>query len=204
MLRTTRILILLLLIAIPTTIITLVKLNKTGELYDKQMGVLSNQIGTKRLNSDPNSKNLSIPKDALADLEGKAVMGKLVNETLRADLGRSTWYVLHVMASRYPKDPTETEKALADTFITSLSFLYPCGDCAIHFQRHLKKNPAQLSSRNDFEQWLCALHNVVNKFLKKPIFDCSTVHDKYDCGCGPDLVRYDPSEDTPANRDIKL
>ena len=31
---------------------------------------------------------------------------------------------------------------------------------------------------------LCALHNEVNKRLKKPDFDCAHLSDEYDCGCG--------------------
>ncbi|KAJ2517119.1 hypothetical protein GGI11_003251 [Coemansia sp. RSA 2049] len=120
------------------------------------------------------------------------VMGKMANETLRAQLGRRTWYLLHVMASRYPEDPTRDEKDAAKSFLFLLSRLYPCGDCAHHFQQHLKKYPPLVESRNDLEQYLCSMHNVVNKSLKKPVFNCSEVHEAYDCGCGPDTVRYSP------------
>ncbi|OMJ26463.1 COX assembly mitochondrial protein 2 [Smittium culicis] len=73
--------------------------------------------------------------------EGSALMGKMVNETLRKQLGNSTWYTLHV------------------------------------------------GSRDEFEQWLCTFHNAVNTRLGKKTVDCSKVHEMYDCGCGPDLVR---------------
>lgn len=33
---------------------------------------------------------------------------------------------------------------------------------------------------------LCALHNKVNKRLKKPEFDCAKLSSEYDCGCGDD------------------
>ena len=42
----------------------------------------------------------------------------------------------------------------------------------------------QTSSRLAASQWLCALHNEVNKRLHKPIFDCAHVDSTYDCGCG--------------------
>lgn len=35
-----------------------------------------------------------------------------------------------------------------------------------------------------FHHRLCALHNQVNKRLKKPDFDCAHLSDAYDCGCG--------------------
>ncbi|KAJ1883577.1 hypothetical protein H4R99_000463 [Coemansia sp. RSA 1722] len=121
------------------------------------------------------------------------VMGKMANETLRAQLGRRTWYLMHVMASRYPVDPTKDEKQAVKSFLFLLSRLYPCGDCAHHFQQHLKKHPPVVDSRNDLEQYLCNMHNVVNKSLKKPMFNCTEVHEAYDCGCGPDNVRYNPN-----------
>ncbi|KAJ1676021.1 hypothetical protein EV182_000090 [Spiromyces aspiralis] len=85
------------------------------------------------------------------------VMGKMANETLREQLGRST--------------------------------------CAHHIQQYFREFPPQVRSRDEFEQYLCRFHNAVNKRLGKEEFDCSTVHDHYDCGCGPDLVRYDPNKD---------
>ncbi|KAJ1945200.1 hypothetical protein EC988_005811 [Linderina pennispora] len=130
--------------------------------------------------------------DSLWAGDSHVVMGKLGNETLRAQLGRRTWYLLHVMASRYPPEPTKDEVSAMKNFLFLMSRLYPCGDCAHHFQQHLKKHPPVASSRDELEQYLCRMHNTVNKVLKKPQFDCATVHDNYDCGCGPDNVRYKP------------
>lgn len=123
------------------------------------------------------------------------VMGKMGNETLRAQLGRRTWYFLHVMASRYPEEPTKDETQAMKSFLFLMSRLYPCGDCAHHFQQHIKRHPLKVGSRDELEQYLCSMHNVVNRSLKKTLFDCSTVHDAYDCGCGPDNVRYKPPSD---------
>ncbi|PVU97252.1 hypothetical protein BB561_000667 [Smittium simulii] len=168
-------------------------------LYDKKIAVLVDTTEPVNLRSSkaniPFTLDSTISDSIINELEGKAVMGKLANETLRAQLGQSTWYLLHVMASRYPVEPTETEKILVLGFIKYLSFLYPCGDCAVHFQQNLKKLPPNVDSRDAFEQWLCQIHNIVNKSLEKPIFDCKKVHDAYDCGCGPDLIRYDPELD---------
>ncbi|KAI8323509.1 hypothetical protein GQ54DRAFT_258032 [Martensiomyces pterosporus] len=130
--------------------------------------------------------------DELWKGDSHVVMGKMGNETLRAQLGRRTWYLLHVMASRYPEDPTKDETKAMESFLFLLSRLYPCGDCAHHFQQHLKKHPPQVSSRDELEQYLCKMHNTVNKVLKKPIYNCTEVHEAYDCGCGPNNVRYTP------------
>ncbi|KAJ2662686.1 hypothetical protein IWW48_001744 [Coemansia sp. RSA 1200] len=94
------------------------------------------------------------------------VMGKIVNETLRAQLGRRSWYLLHVMASRYPEGPTRDKKNAAKDFLFLLSRLYTCGDCAHHSQQHLKKYQPLVGSRNKLKQYLCSMHNVVNKSLK--------------------------------------
>lgn len=60
------------------------------------------------------------------------------------------------------------------------------GECASHFQAHLKKYPPQVSSRQAAAGWACFIHNEVNKMLKKPIYDCNKLGDEYDCGCGDD------------------
>lgn len=44
-------------------------------------------------------------------------------------------------------------------------------------------HPLQTSSRESASQWACAVHNVVNTRLQKPQFDCSTIAEKYKCGC---------------------
>ena len=44
----------------------------------------------------------------------------------------------------------------------------------------------QTSSRKTASLWLCHVHNLVNERLGKPEFDCLTLDEKYDCGCGPE------------------
>ena len=58
------------------------------------------------------------------------------------------------------------------------------GECAEHFGKVLAKYPPQVSSRSAAAMWGCAVHNVVNKRLKKPEFNCEDIGDAYDCGCG--------------------
>jgi Erv1 / Alr family len=57
------------------------------------------------------------------------------------------------------------------------------GECAGHFRQILAQYPPQTSSRSSAAAWACHVHNVVNKSLMKPIFDCSKIGDFYKCGC---------------------
>ena len=43
----------------------------------------------------------------------------------------------------------------------------------------LKTNTPDTSNQLNFSQWLCRLHNDVNKKLGKPIFDCSKVNERW-------------------------
>lgn len=71
------------------------------------------------------------------------------------------------------------------------------GECAEHFGQVLAKYPPQVSSRTAAAMWGCFVHNVVNKRLKKPEFDCKGIGDAYDCGCG-DEKQGASGKETPA------
>ena len=90
------------------------------------------------------------------------------------------------MMARFPEKPTEDDSMALKTYIQLFARLYPCGDCANHFQGLLKKFPPQVGSRNSAAGWACFVHNQVNERLKKPLFDCNNIGDFYDCGCGDD------------------
>ncbi|RHN78922.1 putative thiol oxidase [Medicago truncatula] len=65
-----------------------------------------------------------------------------------------------------------------------LSRMYPCKECADHFKEVLRSNPVQAGSHAEFSQWLCHVHNVVNRSISKPIFPCERVDarwGKLDC-----------------------
>lgn len=162
-------------------------------------------------------------------LSGGSIMPKLGNETLkcvlactypvllgppsamltssshprRAELGHATWKFLHTMVARYPDEPTEEDQLALKTFITLLSRLYPCGECAEHFRQLLAKYPPQVSSRNAAAGWLCYAHNIVNKRLKKPDFDCTKIGDFYDCGCADDPGKAKPKVEGEGEGELK-
>lgn len=88
------------------------------------------------------------------------------------------------MMARFPEKPTADESLALKTYIQLFARLYPCGECASHFQKIIAKYPPQVSSRNAAAGWACFVHNNVNERLKKPLFDCNDIGDFYDCGCG--------------------
>lgn len=91
---------------------------------------------------------------------------------------------MHTMMARFPEKPTPDDSLALQTYIKLFARLYPCGECAAHFQTLLEKYPPQTSSRNAAAGWACFVHNEVNTRLKKELFDCNKIGDFYDCGCG--------------------
>lgn len=102
---------------------------------------------------------------------------------IRENLGRSTWTLLHTMAAVYPGIPSADHKKDIINFIYLLSKLYPCGDCAQHFQKLLANHPPKVGNHDDFVKWMCQVHNVVNKRLGKSTFECERVEERWECGC---------------------
>lgn len=120
------------------------------------------------------------------NLDDIPFMPKMANETIKAELGRSTWRLLHTILSRYPKEPNVKERKYLKQFIESFAQVYPCGDCARHFIKLINKFPPQVNSRKNAAMWGCFIHNQVNLRLGKEEYDCSTILEDYDCGCGVD------------------
>ncbi|KAL9078691.1 MAG: hypothetical protein Q9157_002377 [Trypethelium eluteriae] len=119
-------------------------------------------------------------------LTGHAIAPKLGNETVKAELGRAAWKLFHTTMARFPEKPSADEKNALHSYILLFARLYPCGECAHHFQTILNKYPPQVTSRNTAAGWACHVHNEVNKSLDKEEFDCSKIGDFYDCGCADD------------------
>ncbi|GMM38316.1 flavin-linked sulfhydryl oxidase [Saccharomycopsis crataegensis] len=131
-------------------------------------------------NNNDNNNDSNIGEDTGL----KAFMPKMENATLKAELGRSTWKLLHNVLARYPDHPTDTEKDSLKQFFNYFVQVYPCGDCAQHFQKLLDKFPPQVNSKQTAALWGCHIHNKVNERLQKPIYDCTGILNDYDCGCG--------------------
>ncbi|KAM9937891.1 hypothetical protein OXX80_002579 [Metschnikowia pulcherrima] len=118
-------------------------------------------------------------------------MPKMANETLKAQLGNSAWHLFHTILARYPEQPTVSEKTTLKSYIHLFSQVYPCGDCARHFQHLLVKYPPQVESRKTAALWGCHVHNKVNEKLHKAEYDCTKILEDYDCGCGDDEKEVD-------------
>ena len=114
---------------------------------------------------------------------GEAIMSHMGNETLKAELGRAAWKLFHTTMARFPDTPTQDESDALKSYIYLFARLYPCGECAKHFQQILKKYPPQTSSRSTAAAWACYVHNEVNILKGKPLFDCGNIGDFYNCGC---------------------
>lgn len=123
---------------------------------------------------------------AAAGFTDTPFMPKMANETLKAQLGNASWRLFHTILARYPDAPSAQEQATLTQYITLFAQVYPCGDCARHFQKLLAKYPPQTKLRKNAALWGCDIHNKVNERLEKPQYDCTTILEDYDCGCGSD------------------
>lgn len=102
-------------------------------------------------------------------------------------LGRATWTFLHTLAAQFPEKPTRQQQRDAKELMAILSRLYPCKECADHFKEVLKANPVQAGSGVELAQWMCMVHNIVNRSLGKSMFPCQRVDARWgamDCDEG--------------------
>jgi FAD-linked sulfhydryl oxidase len=114
----------------------------------------------------------------------------------RASLGHISWKVLHSFAAAYPQEPKEEHKQALLSLIQAFRVLYPCEVCRGHFNRMIDENPVVTSNRHDVVIYFCEIHNIVNKRLGKPLFDCDKALEYWggDCGCHGDSSSSGSSE----------
>lgn len=91
----------------------------------------------------------------------------------RQELGNATWGLLHSIGIYYPDKPTPEYQAKAKAFVEALAVMYPCVHCSEDFQKEIAKFPPRVESRTTFSMWLCEQHNIVNRKLHKPVFECT-------------------------------
>lgn len=95
------------------------------------------------------------------------------------ELGSKTWAFLHTMAAYYPDKPNEKQKRDMKNFFQIFSKFYPCTICAEDLQEQLKHSPPETDSQEKLSQWLCKIHNDVNRKLGKQEFDCKLVNQRW-------------------------
>eukprot|EP00892_Ulva_mutabilis_P000060 jgi/Ulvmu1/10054/UM006_0001.1 len=134
---------------------------------------------------------------------GKAQASKLPQDG-KAVLGNATWTFLHTLAAQYPDQPNGRQKKDTKTLISCMSRMYPCAQCAQHFEAYVKRNPPDVSCKGDLEQWVCTLHNDINGRLGKPGFNCRFVRSRWqelDCdvqhSCSLDVARQTSKLESP-------
>ena len=115
-----------------------------------------------------------------------SIMPSMPDQDAKKELGNASWKYFHTLLARFPDEPTTEEREKLKSFIHLYAELYPCGECSYHFVKMIEKYPVQTSSRKNAALWGCDIHNKVNAYLKKDIYDCSTILEDYDCGCGDD------------------
>jgi hypothetical protein len=93
--------------------------------------------------------------------------------------GPSAWHFLHTLTFHYPDKPNIEEQNASEQFFLNLSKLLPCSSCRDHYEKEIRKNPPNTSSKTLLSSWLVDIHNRINKRLKKPIFSYESARFKY-------------------------
>ncbi|GAQ86725.1 ALR family protein [Klebsormidium nitens] len=152
----------------PIAAVSVTEKKHTSKVIAKQQLVQDSFRGGK-LNA-VNSAALVVEKDEpIAEAPASAAVHA------REELGRSTWTMLHMLAAQYPEQPTKQQQKDVKTLMELMTRIYPCKMCADHFKEVLKAHPVQADSGFELAQWMCQVHNVVNRSLNKPLFPCQRV-----------------------------
>ena len=109
-------------------------------------------------------------RSTAAGISLRGVGGKV---PAKAELGRAGWTLLHRVAAKFPKNPTEKERETARTFLELFALMYPCEECAKHFQAYTRDNPPDVSRNSALVMWMCKAHNEVNVRKGKDVYPCT-------------------------------
>jgi len=83
--------------------------------------------------------------------------------------GKKYWNLFHLLTTKYPDNPSQLDKLMAQTFLNNIDKVLPCPKCANHYRHNLKtiRIGSGLDSKTNFIKWFIDLHNVVNLSLDK-------------------------------------
>ncbi|KAL9371116.1 hypothetical protein Peur_036256 [Populus x canadensis] len=151
--------------------------NFTGQPQNPSSSTSKNTIFSLSPPSSHLSSKIYPANRDTSSVQAKDVLnkGKSAAPVTKEELGRATWTFLHTLAAQYPEHPTRQQKKDVKELMAILSRMYPCQECADHFKEVLRVNPVQAGSHVEFSQWLCHVHNVVNRSLGKLVFPCERV-----------------------------
>ena len=76
-------------------------------------------------NGNVDSSSPSHIKVSPSTLHGGVISSKIGNETVKAELGRAAWKVLHTTMAKFPDAPTEDEQTALLSYIHLFARLYP-------------------------------------------------------------------------------
>lgn len=62
-------------------------------------------------------------------LQGGVIAGKIENATVKAELGRAAWKLLHTTMAKFPDAPTADEQTALTSYVHLFARLYPWYDC---------------------------------------------------------------------------
>ncbi|XP_057964372.1 FAD-linked sulfhydryl oxidase ERV1 isoform X3 [Malania oleifera] len=116
-----------------------------------------------------------VPRDPISGSNEKPFFSGSSNSKINLRDSDSVHLQPKVTFNKYPDNPTRQQKKDVKDLMAILSRMYPCKDCADHFKEILRENPVQVGSQPEFSQWLCHVHNVVNRSLGKLVFPCERV-----------------------------
>lgn len=98
----------------------------------------------------------------------------------KEQLGRAAWTLLHTVTMAYPDMPTEDQRATMRIFFQSFGKVYPCASCSHDFLQLMQASPPETDSKVSLSQWLCRIHNEVNRKIGKPEFPCANIYTRWD------------------------
>ncbi|KAI9110901.1 hypothetical protein K1719_018021 [Acacia pycnantha] len=101
------------------------------------------------ISSSSSHKSQSVKADSFVQPEDILLKVKFATPVTKEELGRATWTFLHTLAAQYPDNPTRQQKK----DVKELVWYFP----------PIRANPVQVGSHAEFSQWLCRVHNVVNR-----------------------------------------
>lgn len=94
----------------------------------------------------------------------------------REQLGRKSWGHLHMITTTAPMQIEPEWREQFNAFLLLFGKLYPCKLCANYFMRILRgAGEFKGDSRVELMDYMCDIHNRVNKRLGKRKYDCDMV-----------------------------